>query len=260
MSLKLHTSPKESSVKSQVSASEWKAREQLAACYRLMALNGITDMTYNHLSARLPDEPDHYLVKSELQFFEETTASSLLKYNLAGDLLMGDGKVSIGGLVIHAGILEARPDVMAVFHTHTPANIAISAQKCGLLPISQHSTRFFNRVAYHDSNGFEFDIDGRKALRDSLGDKYMMVLRNHGLLIAGRTIPEAYYKHHFFEMACKSQVAALAGGFDNVIIVPDAVAEHAAQQIERKGVVDENQRDWLASIRQLEQLAPSYRD
>ena len=258
MTLAVQTSNPSTRVQDLVSPAEWKARVQLAACYRSMAIAGITDMTYNHLSARVPDQPDHYLVKSEHLFFEEVTASSLLKYTLDGELLMGDGKVSMGGLVIHAGILEARPDVAAVFHTHTPANIAVSAQKWGLLPISQHSTRFFNRIAYHDSNGFEFDIDGRKALRDSLGDKGVMVLRNHGLLIAGKTIPDAFYKHFFMEMACKSQVAALSAGIENLIIVPDAVAEHAAQQIEKKGIVDEYQRDWLASIRQLEELAPSY--
>ncbi|NYE26312.1 class II aldolase/adducin family protein [Pigmentiphaga litoralis] len=241
------------------SAAEWQARVELSACYRLMALAGITDLTYNHLSARVPDAPDQYLIKSEHLFFDEVTASSLLKYDLAGTKLSGEGQVSTGGLVIHAGILETRHDVQAVFHTHTPANIAVSAQRWGLLPISQHSTRFFNRVAYHDSNGFEFNVDGRGALRDSLGDKFVMVLRNHGLLIAGRNVPEAFYKHHFMEMACASQVAALSAGLDNLVIVPDEVAEHAALQIERKGIVDANQRDWKASIRYLDRMAPEYR-
>lgn len=248
------------SVRDQVSPAEWKARVQLSACYRLMALAGITDLTYNHLSARVPDQPDHYLIKSEHLFFDEVTASSLLKYDLAGNKLMGDGKVSIGGLVIHAGILEARPDVATVFHTHTPANVGVSAQKWGLLPISQHAARFFNRVAYHESSGFEFFTEGRTALCDSLGDKYVMLLRNHGLLIAARTIPEAFYKHHFMEMSCRAQVAALSAGMENLVLLSDEVAEQAAVLSDSRGIVDETHRDWTASLRQLETLAPAYRD
>ncbi|CAN5779143.1 class II aldolase/adducin family protein [soil metagenome] len=246
-------------VRDHVSAAEWNTRVQLAASYRALALLGVADFTYNHLSARVPDAPDHVLVKAEDQLFDEITASSLLKYDLDGNKVLGEGSLSRGGLVIHLGILQGRPDLNAVFHTHTPANMAVSAQKCGLLSITQHSVRFHNRIRYHDFGGFEFDFEGRKALLDSLGDQYAMIMRSHGVLVAGRTIPEAYVKHHFLEMSCRAQVGALTGGLDNVDIIAEDVAEHAAQQADRRPPPDQNHRDWKALIRQVDTHASSYR-
>ena len=242
------------------SEAEWRVRVELAAAYRALALAGITDLTYNHLSARIPDTPNHYLIKSEHLFFNEVTASSLLKYDLDGNKLSGNGKVSRGGLVIHAGLLASRPDLAAIFHTHTPANMAVSAQKWGLLPLTQHSVRFFNRVAYYDFKGFEFHIDTRQAMRDAIGNKPILVMRNHGVLIGGRTIPEAFLKHHFFEASCRAQVAALSAGLENLILIPDDEAEAAASEHEELGYPDVNQRDWQASLRLLESEAANYRD
>jgi ribulose-5-phosphate 4-epimerase/fuculose-1-phosphate aldolase len=239
---------------------ERKAREQLAACYRQFALAGLTDLTYNHLSARIPGQPDCYLVKSEHEFFDEVTASSLLKYHLDGRKLSGEGSVSRGGLVIHGGVLEARPDLMAVFHTHTPANMAVSAQKCGLLPLTQHAIRFVEEIGYHESHGFEFDAEGRAALTRDLAGNYILMLSNHGALVCGRTIPEAYIKTHFLEMACRAQIGAMAGGYDNLIIPSNEVAVFGARQITGKPAADENHRDWKASVRQLERLNSNWRD
>lgn len=250
-----------SAVRDRVSPEEWKVRVALAASYRLMALAGITDLTYNHLSARVPGEPDHYLIKSEHELFEEVTASSLLKYNLQGDKLSDNpGRVSRGGLVIHAGILEARPDLVAVFHTHTPANMAVGAHKFGLLPLTQHSLRFYKRVGYHDFKGFEFDLEGRKRLVADIGTQNVLIMRNHGVLVGGRSVGEAHVEHHFLEAACRAQVAALSAGFDQLVVIDDAAASYAAQQIEERWLIDENTRDWPALIRGLDRIDPSYKE
>jgi len=251
-----------SSLHSLVSEAEWETRVKLAACYRLMAHAGVTDLTYNHLSARIPDRPDRYAIKGEHQFFDEVTASSLLVYDFSGERIYpSDDSVSRGGLVIHGGVMEARPDIMAVFHTHTPANMGVSAQRCGLLPITQHAVRFHNRIGYHDFAGFEFDLSGRERLVRDLEGKLMLVLRNHGVLSCGRSIPEAYNNHHFFEMACQAQIAALsAGGVEALIVPSEEMSERAALQSEKGGHRDENHRDLGALLRLADRLDPSYKD
>ena len=250
------------SMRGRVSPAEWDARVKLAACYRLMAHAGVTDLTYNHLSARVPDCLDRYLIKGERTFFDEVTASSLLAYDLDGNKIYESAdKVGIGGLVIHGGIMEARHDIVAVFHTHTPANMGVSSQKFGLLPLTQHSSYFYNQIAYHDFDGFEFDVAGRKRLVDDLRGVRTLLLRNHGALVCGRSIPEAYIMHHFLEMACRAQIAALsAGGIEHVNVIPQNAAEHAGKQAAKMGHRDENHRDWGALIRLADRLDPSYRD
>ncbi len=255
-----HRAP--SGLRDVVSAAEWEARVKLAACYRLMAASGVTDLTYNHLSARIPDRPDRYAIKGEHQFFDEVTASSLLVYDFGGTKIYpSDDSVSRGGLVIHGGVMEARPDVMAVFHTHTAANMGVSAQRCGLLPITQHAVRFHNRIGYHDFAGFEFDLAGRERLVRDLEGKLLLILRNHGVLVCGRSIPEAYINHHFLELACQAQVAALSAGGPEALFVPgEDVAEKAALDAAKTGHRDENHRDWAALLRQADRLDPTYRD
>lgn len=254
--------PAHTSLRDIVSAAEWDTRVKLAASYRLMAHAGITDLTYNHLSARIPDRPERYAIKAEHELFDEVTASSLLVYDFSGEKIYpSEGSVSRGGLVIHGGVMEARPDIMAVFHTHTAANIGVSAMKCGLLPISQHAVRFHNRIGYHDFNGFEFDLEGRTRLTRDLEGKLMLMLRNHGVLACGRSIPEAYINHHFFEMACQGQVAALTvGGLDGLNIPDDAMSEKSALQAARAGHRDENHRDWRALMRLADRIDPAFRD
>ncbi len=254
--------PSPSHLRNIVSAGEWETRVKLAASYRLMAHSGVTDLTYNHLSARIPDRPDRYAIKGEHQLFDEVTASSLLVYDFSGERIYpSDDSVSRGGLVIHGGVMEARPDIMAVFHTHTAANIGVSAQKCGLLPISQHAVRFFNRIGYHEFDGFEFDLAGRERLVRDLEGKLMLMLHNHGVLACGRSIPEAYINHHFFELACQGQVAAFsAGGPDALLIPTDEMSEKSALQAAKAGHRDENHRDWKALMRLADRIDPSYKD
>ena len=251
-----------SSLRDIVSEAEWDVRVKLAACYRLLAHSGVTDLTYNHLSARIPDHPDRYVIKGEHELFDEVTASSLVVYDFSGERIYpSDDSVSRGGLVIHGGVMEARPDIMAVFHTHTPANIGVSAMRCGLLPISQHSVRFYNRIGYHDFGGFEFNLEGRERMVRDLEGKLLLMLRNHGVLACGRSIPEAYINHHFLEMACQSQVSALAaGGPDALYIIPEDECEPAALQAAKAGHRDENHRDWRALMRLADRLDPSFRD
>ncbi|RKP53759.1 class II aldolase/adducin family protein [Pararobbsia silviterrae] len=246
---------------SHISAEEWHVRVQLAASYRLMAVAGVNDLTYNHLSARVPGEPDRYLVKGERQLFEQVTASSLLKYDLAGNKISDSADaVSRGGQVIHAGVFEARPDIQAVFHTHTTANLAVSMQKIGLLPLNQHALRVYSRTGYHRFAGFEFDFESRKDLAASLGDKLFLVMQNHGALICGRTVPEAYVEHHNFEFACRAQVAALsAGGVDQLIVPPDDVIAYATAQVEKYlTTITEHSRDWGALLAQARKLDPAF--
>jgi ribulose-5-phosphate 4-epimerase/fuculose-1-phosphate aldolase len=229
---------------------ERRARIELAASYRLLAHFGVSDLTYNHLSARVPGEPGRLLVKPRDMMFEEVTASSLAKHAFDDPALRGGAKV------IHGGVLAARPDIHAVFHTHTPANMGVASQQHGLLMVNQHAVSFYGRIAYHEFGGFEFDPAMRAPLLASLGDKRVALLRNHGALVCGRSIAEAFVLHHFLEMACKGQIAALSGGA-KVTLIPDAVCEEGARQFEAADPVG---KDWGACLRLAERLDPSFRD
>lgn len=242
-----------------MSPQERQCRIELAAAYRLLAHYGVNDLTYNHLSARIPGEPDMMLLKPEDYFFEEVTASSLGKYRLDGTPVSDNAEpVSGPVLTIHAGVLSARPEIGCVMHTHTPANIGVSTQKHGLLPISQHAVIFHNRIAYHDFGGFEMEDGMRNSLLDDLGDKSVALMRNHGALVIAPTIAEAFLKHHFLEFACRAQVAALAGGAD-IVIPEERVAEFAARQMEIYKLTENGGRDWPGCLRLAERLDPSFR-
>ena len=231
-----------------MTAEEHRARVELAACYRLLAHFGVSDLTYNHLSARVPGAPERLLIKPRTMMFEEITASSLEK------LALDDPRLKGGAKVIHAGILAARPDVNAVFHTHTPANMGVASQAHGLLMINQHAVSFYRRIAYHDFGGFEFDDAMREPLLRDLGDKRVALLRNHGALVCGRSVPEAFVLHHFLEMACRGQIAALAGGA-KVTLIPEEVCERGARQF---AAADPVAKDWDACLRLAERLDPGF--
>ena len=243
-------------------AGDLKQRRHLAMAYRLLHRFGFDDLTYNHLSARLPGRPDRFVVKRDDELFEQVTASSLL---LSGyrdvEPTNAPGKVSPGALIIHGAIMEARPEVNAVFHTHSPANMAVSAMRCGLLPLTQHAMIFHGRIAWHDFEGFEFEAHMRHALVRDLKQADVMILRNHGVLVTGRTVAEAYFRHHYLEMACRAQVAAMAaGGIDQLVWPDEATCRHAAGQMAARGMVDENGRDWRALTRLADSVFPDYAD
>jgi len=252
-----------SSLKSQVSEAEWRARVWLAASHRLMHESGVHDLTYNHLSARVPDQPGTFLIKPEQQMFNQVTASSLMKLDFAGNKLSANpGKISPATMIIHAGILEGRSDLNAVFHTHSTANVALSAQKCGLLPINQHAIRVRYRTGYHDFHGWEFDMHARQKLIDSLGDKLFLVMRNHGAIVCGRTIAEAFVEHHYFEFACRAQIAALSAGGIDQLVMPSAevIAYSTNQARQHLADVTEEGRDWGALMKHARKAFPDFEE
>jgi ribulose-5-phosphate 4-epimerase/fuculose-1-phosphate aldolase len=247
-------------VRERVSKAEWQARCDLAAAHRLIAHFVFVDMTYNHVSVRVPGEPGHFLVKADNLFMEQVTASSLVKYDVDGNRVMDSGyKASAAAYNLHAAVLKARPDIAAVVHTHSPANLAVSAQQHGLLPITQQAMRFYNRVARYPNEVDDTTRAGADQLAAALGDEWLMILENHGALVCGTTLPEAYIYHHFFELACRAQVGALAGGAELIVPAPEVCAERVAK-FGRVGVYDSKSRDWVASIALVEKLYPDYKE
>jgi len=247
-------------LRERVSEQEWQLRCELAAAHRLIAHFVFVDMTYNHVSVRLPENPDHFLVKADNVFMEQVTASNLVKYDLDGKQVMAsDRKASPAAYNLHAAVLKARPDIGAAVHTHSPANLAVSAQKRGLLPLTQQAMRFYDRIAYYPNEVDDTTREGADRLAQALGDKWVMILENHGALICGTTLPEAYIYHHFFELACRAQVGALAGGGELIMPAPEACAERV-KKFGRVGVYDSQSRDWVASMALAEKLFPDYKE
>lgn len=247
------------SVRSRVSTEEWRLRCELAAAHRLVAHFVFVDMTYNHISVRLPENPRHFLVKPDNQFMEQVTASSLVKYDVDGNRVMeSDYQASPAAYNLHAAVLKARPDIVAAVHTHSPANLAVSAQKHGLLPITQQAMRFYHRIAYYPNEVDDTTREGSDRLAEALGDKWVMILENHGALVCGTTLPEAYIYHHFFELACRAQVGAVASGAPLITPAPEACAERV-KKFGRIGVYDSGSRDWVASMALVEKLYPNYK-
>jgi ribulose-5-phosphate 4-epimerase/fuculose-1-phosphate aldolase len=243
-----------------VSAAEWRLRCELAAAHRLIAHFVFVDMTYNHISVRAPDNPNHFLVKADNVFMAQVTASNLVKYDVDGNQVVeSDHKASPAAYNLHAAVLKTRPDIIAAVHTHSPANLAVSAQKHGLLPLTQQAMRFYNRIAYYPNVTDDTTRAGADQLAGALGDKWVMILENHGALVCGTTLPEAYIYHHFFELACRAQVGALAGGAPLIIPAPE-VCEERTRKFGRVGVYDSHSRDWVASMTLVEKLYPDYKD
>jgi ribulose-5-phosphate 4-epimerase/fuculose-1-phosphate aldolase len=245
-----------------ISEEEWKIRCDLAALYRLVAHFRMTDLIYTHISARLPGPEHHFLINDYGVMFHEMRASDLVKIDLEGNIIETAGQskqVNAAGFTIHSAIHMARPDILCVVHTHTAAGIAVSAQKHGLLPISQHALKFYGHLAYHDYEGIALDLDERERLVADLGEHRAMILRNHGLLVAGRTVPEAFDHIYFLERACQAQVAALSGGAE-IVLPPEEVRQHTAGQFNRsEGTTAHYERAWNASLRLIENDRPDYR-
>ena len=256
-------------VKARVSAAEWALRVDLAAAYRLVDLYGWTDMIYNHISVRLPSAEHHFLINPYGLAFEEITASSLIEIDLAGNIVYAPDPaygINLAGYVIHCAVHEALSDAGCVIHTHTPAGMAVSALKCGLLPVCQTAMRFAT-IAYHDYEGVALDLDERKRLVANLGQSQVMILRNHGLLAIGRTIPEAFNNMYRLERACQVQLMALACNTElhlpadeavkraNVQLAKNTAAGHAGRDMPPFGVME-----WPALLRRLDRRDPSFRD
>ncbi|GAC1344007.1 MAG: class II aldolase/adducin family protein [Acetobacteraceae bacterium] len=243
-----------------VSAEEWKVRCDLAALYRLVAHHRMTDLIYTHISARVPGPEHHFLINKYGVMFHEMRASDLVKIDCDGTVV-GDGqsqRVNAAGFTIHSAIHMAREDLMCVVHTHTAAGMAVAAQQQGLLPITQHALKFYGHLAYHGYEGIALDLDERERLVQDLGQHSAMILANHGLLCAGRTIPEAWSNIYFLERACQAQVAALSGGAA-LILPPEAVRQHTAAQFNRPDMLEHHELLWESCLRLVEDGKPDYR-
>jgi ribulose-5-phosphate 4-epimerase/fuculose-1-phosphate aldolase len=250
------------SVREQVSAEEWDARVNLAGAYRLVAMYGYTEMIANHISSRVPGHHDQFLINPYGMLYEEIDASCLIKVDVEGNTLFNqtDYNVNVAGFVIHSAIHMARHDVDCVAHTHTPAGMAVSAMECGLLPLAQTSMRFVH-IAYHDFEGIADDLGERERLVRDLGEHEAMVLRNHGLLVVGRTIPATFNLLYRMERACEVQVMALS--CNTKLIIPcTEILEKTFDKVKPR--VDRPNRNgdlaWPALLRKLDRVDPSYRN
>lgn len=255
---------KVASLRSTVSPEEWQARVDLAACYRLMDLYGMSDLIANHVSVRVPGEHDSFLINAYGLLYEEITASSLLKIDHEGNILTKpdfgglEYGVNRAGFVIHSAIHMAKPDVGCVIHTHTWPGMAVSTMECGLLANTQTSMRFAH-ISYHDFDGVVLDVAAREALVASLGDNNAMILRNHGLLTTGATIPEAFNAIHRLELSCKTQIAAMSCN-TKLIEVPAAVVEQTYMNYQPHVRRPFGLLDWPALLRKLDRIDPGFRD
>jgi len=247
------------SVRERVSKEEWQMRVDLAAAYQLASIYKWTDLIYTHFSARVPGSED-FLVNPYGLMFDEITASNLVKVDPHGKVL--DDPTGLGyneaGFVIHGCMHEARPEINCVLHTHTRAGVAVSAHKCGLLPISQHAMMVQQQVAYHDYEGIALEMDERSRMARDLGKTAKaMILRNHGLLTLGETVREAFELMYYLDCACQIQIDAMAGGLHNVQLMSQAAADTAAQQFSRESRPAQ-QKDWPALLRMLERRGIRY--
>src|SRR5260221_4701276 len=217
--------PKTSTVRDQVSAEEWQARVDLAAAYRLVALYGWDDLIFTHISARVPGAEHHFLLNPYGMMFDEVTASSLVKVDLDGSKVMDSPyQVNPAGFTIHSAVHAARADALVVMHLHTDYCIAVSAQKNGLLPISQQAMFALSSLAYHDYEGLALNEAEKPRLVQDLGTKNYLMLRNHGLLTVGSSVAEAFLSMFILERACKIQILAQSGGTE-LLPVPDPIVD-----------------------------------
>ena len=248
-----------SEVRRQVTAEEWQTRIELAAAYRLVAHFGWDDLIFTHISARVPGQPDQFLINPYGMLFDEITASSLVKVDHEGRPLMEtEYDVNPAGFVIHSAVHEARPEAGCVLHTHTRAGVGVSAQKAGILPISQQSTFVLASLAYHDYEGVAFRPDEKPRLQADLGRANFLMLRNHGLLTVGSSIADAFLSMYTFENTCRIQIDALAGGGELTQVDPRILAGMAeVMKIATAG--QGAQLAWPALLRKVERLDPGYR-
>ncbi|MGH8420204.1 MAG: class II aldolase/adducin family protein [Pseudomonas sp.] len=250
------------------SPQEWQLRQELAACYRLIAHYRMTDLIFTHLSLRIPGPEHHFLINPYGLMFEEITASNLVKIDLDGNKVeTSHYPVNPAGFVIHSAIHRAREDAQCVLHTHTKAGCAVAAQEGGLLPVNQISMEFYGRVGYHDYEGIALDFSEQQRLVADLGDNSVMILRNHGLLTIGNSVKQAFLRMYYLEKACEIQIAAQAGG--SLHLPPEDVRLRTERQFNApgQGVAEGELSDldavdfaWSALLRMLDRVAPDYKN
>lgn len=253
-------SPKPSPVRDQVSDAEWHVRVDLAAAYRLVALYGWDDLIFTHISARVPGADHHFLLNPYGMMFEEVTASSLVKIDLEGQKVMDSPhSINPAGFTIHSAVHAARSDAICVMHLHTSYGIAVSAQKQGLLPISQQAMFALSSLAYHDYEGLALDDEEKPRLVADLGEKKYLILRNHGLLTLGHTVAEAFLGMFLLERACQIQILAQAGGGELASIQP-TIIDRVASQMSAVTMGQGAALSWPGLLRKLDRINASYRE
>jgi ribulose-5-phosphate 4-epimerase/fuculose-1-phosphate aldolase len=253
-----------SSMRARCSDAEWRTRIDLAACYRLVELYGMSDMMANHISARVAGEPSAFLINAYGMLYEEITASSLIKVDHGGNILSAPDfselhyGVNQAGFVIHSAVHEARADIACVIHVHTAATMAVSALECGLLPITQTAMRFL-KIGYHDYHGVVLKIDEQESLIRDLGSGEALILRNHGALIVGRSIGEAFNWTHRLELSCRAQLAAMACNV-KFVDVPQPILEETWSNYQPQTRRPYGVMEWPALLRKLDRIDRSFRD
>jgi ribulose-5-phosphate 4-epimerase/fuculose-1-phosphate aldolase len=246
------------SLQGQVSPEEWALRVDLAACYRLVAAYGWSDLVFTHISARIPGADHQFLINPYGLMFDEITASSLVRVDQQCNVLSPTPfPVNPAGFVIHSAIHALREDAGCVLHTHSRAGVAVSAQKCGVLPISQQSTFVLGSLGYHDYEGVALRDDEKPRLQADLGSANFLVLRNHGLLVVGRGIADAFLNMYTFENTCRIQIDAQAGG--ELVHVNPAILQGIAGVMKTATAGMGAALAWPALLRKLDRMDPSYK-
>lgn len=246
------------SLKEVVSEQEWQLRRDLAAAYRLVAAYGWSDLVFTHISARIPGPEHHFLINPYGLMFDEITASSLVRVDQNCNKLSDSPfPVNPAGFVIHSAIHSVREDAGCVLHTHSRAGVAVSAQKCGVLPISQQSTFVLGSLAYHAYEGVALRDEEKPRLQADLGTANYLMLRNHGLLTVGRTIAEAFLNMYIFENTCRIQLDAQAGG--ELVHVNPKILEGMAGVMKTATAGQGANLAWPALLRKAERLDPAYK-
>src|SRR6266576_3351231 len=256
----MSTAQKPASIREQVSKEEWEARVDLAAAYRLVALYGWDDLIFTHLSARVPGPEHHFLINPYGMMFEEITASSLVKVDLEGKIVMPSPyQINPAGFTIHSAVHAAREDALCVIHLHTDYGIAVSAQQDGLLPISQQALFALSSLAYHDYEGLALNEEEKPRLVADLGNKTFLILRNHGLLTVGETVADAFLAMFLLERACKIQIMAQAGGA-KLVSVSEAILPLIPQQVAMATRGGGGKLAWPGLLRKLDRMDGTYRE
>jgi ribulose-5-phosphate 4-epimerase/fuculose-1-phosphate aldolase len=237
---------------------EWELRCDLAALYRILHSLRMTDLIYTHMSARVPGEENTFLINRYGDLFDEITASSLVKMDFDGNVVGDQKRFNMAGFNIHSGVYMARPDIHCVMHTHTRAGIAVAINARGLLPISQHALAVLDELGYHDYGG-PGTLEEREDVGRSCGRANCIIMRNHGLLTLGETIPMAFKRMYYLELACQIQSAAVAGGEPLVMIRDEVVEATARLHAERRTSGAHGELEWESLLRMLDRQGVDYR-
>ncbi|HTV45605.1 MAG TPA: class II aldolase/adducin family protein [Stellaceae bacterium] len=246
-----------------IAAEEWQVRTDLAACYRLVDLFGWSDLVNTRITARIPGRDDRFLINPFGLLYDEVTASSLVEIDREGNPVAPDAaEVNSGGFAIPGTIHRARPEVACVLHTHSVAGCAVSMQQDGLLPLNQHALQIIADIAYHDYEGSARSPEERSRFLADLGDRHIMVLRNHGLIVVGDSIAAAFLATYRMERACAMQLAFQQSGAEFHPIDPDVVrtATDASRRRAAGGRNDPQRLEWPALLRKLDRIDPSYKE